>query len=79
MTTEVAMEWDVTSWIRMVKMLLQLTDTSGAMLPAIVTERASGKLMAKEIAGATETANVTLTVKATVEKTGKAIERQLGR
>ena len=60
------MEWDVTLWIRMVKTLLQLTETSGAMLTATVTERASGKSIAKEIASATETANVTLTVKATV-------------
>ena len=30
-TTKVAMEWDVTLWIRMVKTLLQLTETSGAM------------------------------------------------
>ena len=78
MTTEVAMEWNVTLWIRMVKMRLQLTETSTAMLTATVTEKASGTLIAKKIASTTDTANVTPTVRAVVAMTEKAIGKAIG-
>ena len=78
MTTEVAMEWNVTLWIRMVRMRLQLTETSTAMLTATVTEKASGTLIAKKIASTTDTANVTPTVRAVVAMTEKAIGKAIG-
>ena len=78
MTTEVAMEWNVTLWIRMVKMRLQLTETSTAMLTATVTEKASGTLIAKKIASTTDTANVTPTVRAIGAMTEKAIGKAIG-
>lgn len=72
------MEWNVTLWIRMVKMRLQLTKTSTAMLTATVTEKASGTLIAKKIASTTDTANVTPTVRAVVAMTEKAIGKAIG-
>lgn len=72
------MEWNVTLWIRMVRMRLQLTETSTAMLTATVTEKASGTLIAKKIASTTDTANVTPTVRAVVAMTEKAIGKAIG-
>ena len=61
----------------MVKMFVQLIETSSEMLTATVTEKASGTLIAKDIAIATETANVTPTEKATVAMTEKTIGKAI--
>ena len=77
MTTAVTMDWDVTLWIQMVNILQQLIETSTVMPTATVSERASGTLITKEIASATETADVTLTEKGTVAMTEKTIGKAI--
>ena len=77
MTTAVTMDWDVTLWIQKVNILQQLIETSTVMPTATVSERASGTLITKEIASATETADVTLTEKGTVAMTEKTIGKAI--
>ena len=59
------------------KMFVQLIETSSEMPAATVTDKASGTLIAKEIAIATETANVTPNEKANVAMTEKTIGKAI--